>query len=186
MNNLEQIINLDYATTGGLHISNAKENLSVAYVKAMCAAACVNFSTVDTDNESNDITLVGQNFNGKWKRPRLIVQLKTTSKLSYVDHDNQQLHYPLSIKNYNDLRETDDLPKILVVLLCPENNSEWVHWSALGTKIRFSAYWVDLAGKQAVPNKSTVTVQIPLEQEFNSITILELLNHHSERGVQHV
>ncbi len=185
MNNISEIAPNTYVDNGGLHKTQAQEALSVAYVRAMCAAARVNISTLDVDNESNDITLVGQGFKGQWKRPKIIVQLKSTSNDKYLDIKNQVLNYPLSIKNYNDLRETDDLPKILVVLFSPIDNNEWIQWSALGSKLRFSGYWVSLAGKPEVSNKTNVTVKVPLKQAFHTDSLLSLLNYHSEKGISH-
>ncbi|WP_422102693.1 DUF4365 domain-containing protein [Vreelandella sp.] len=167
----------------GLHITDAQERFSAAYVKLMCAAAKINYSEPKTDNESVDLELIGKGFQGKWKKPRILAQLKCTSNYNYVDMVNQELSYPLSLKNYNDLRESDDLPKILIVVFCPKNHTEWVQYSALQSKIRFSGYWVSLEGAPEVNNKKTVTVKVPFAQAFNNLTLIELMKVYSARGV---
>lgn len=167
----------------GLHITDAQERFSSAYVKLMCAAAKINYSEPTTDNESIDIELIGKGFRGKWKRPRLLAQLKCTSNYKYIDLKNQELVFPLPLKNYNDLRETDDLPKILIVVFCPKDNSEWVEHSSLQSKIRFSGYWVSIEGYPEVPNTTNVTVRVPFSQAFNNLTLLELMASHSAKGI---
>lgn len=170
-------------TSYGLHITDAQERFSAAYVKLMCAAAKINYSEPKTDNESIDIELIGKGFNGKWKKPRVLAQLKCTSNFKYIDMENQELSFPLPLKNYNDLRETDDLPKILIVVLCPKDHFEWLEYSALQTKVRFSGYWLSLEGFPAVKNTTTVTVKIPFSQAFNNLTLIELMAEHSAKGI---
>ncbi|WP_444886484.1 DUF4365 domain-containing protein [Microbulbifer sp. JMSA008] len=169
-------------TQGGLDIAAAKEQYSYAYVKAMCAAAGVNYSEMRTDNESIDIELIGSGFSGKWKRPRVLAQLKCTSRFEYFDSKMQSIRYPLSIKNYNDLRETDDLPKILIVVFCPVASNEWVQWNPISSQLRFSGYWTRLVGEPEVPNKSTISVEVPFSQPFNNVTLIDLLKNLSEGG----
>ncbi|MEZ8274277.1 hypothetical protein AB6C54_24110 [Vibrio splendidus] len=63
----------------GMHITAAQEMFSYAYVKLMCASAKIKYSTSPVDDESVDIEFVGSGFKGKWKRPRILAQLKCTS-----------------------------------------------------------------------------------------------------------
>ncbi|WP_300358812.1 DUF4365 domain-containing protein [uncultured Pseudoalteromonas sp.] len=170
-------------TSYGLHITDAQERFSAAYVKLMCAAAKINYSEPKTDNESIDIELIGKGFSGKWKKTRVLAQLKCTSNYKYIDMEKQELSFPLSLKNYNDLRETDDLPKILIVVFCPKDHCEWIEYSALQTKVRFSGYWLSLEGLPTVENEKTVTVKIPFSQAFNNLTLIELMNYYSSKGI---
>ncbi|AZG72576.1 DUF4365 domain-containing protein [Shewanella livingstonensis] len=167
----------------GLHITDAQERFSSAYVKLMCAAAKINYSESKTDNESIDIELIGKGFQGRWKKPRILAQLKCTSNYNYIDMNKQELSFPLPIKNYNDLRGIEDLPKILIVVFCPEDNNEWVQYSALQSNIRFSGYWVSLEKAPEMSNKTSVTVKIPFSQAFNNLTLIELMKQHSARGL---
>ncbi len=167
----------------GLHITDAQERFSSAYVKLMCAAAKINYSEPTSDNESVDIELIGKGFQGRWKRPRILAQLKCTSNYKYIDMEKQELSFPLPIKNYNDLREVDDLPKILIVVFCPKDNHDWVQYSSLQSKVRFSGYWVSLEGEPAVNNKTSVIVKVPFTQAFNNLTLIELMEQYSARGL---
>ncbi|EGQ8512162.1 DUF4365 domain-containing protein [Vibrio parahaemolyticus] len=88
-----------------------------------------------------------------------------------------------NIKNYNDLREVDDLPKILIVVFCPKDNQEWVQHSSLQSNVRFSGYWVSLEGEPEVSNKTSVTVKVPFSQAFNNLTLIELMKQYSARGL---
>lgn len=173
-----------FSSSYGMHITDAQEKFSAAYVKLMCAAAKINYSQPSTDNESIDLELIGKGFKGNWKKPRILVQLKCTSNYKYIDMDNQVLSFPLPLKNYNDLRESDDLPKILIVVFCPKDNREWVQYSSLHSKVRFSGYWVSIQGKPEVKNKSTVTIKVPFSQEFNNVTLLALMEQYSAKGLK--
>ncbi|TOJ94486.1 hypothetical protein CGI27_24440 [Vibrio parahaemolyticus] len=170
-------------TSYGLHLTDAQERFSSAYVKLMCAAAKINYSEPTTDNESIDIELIGRGFQGRWKKPRILAQLKCTSNYKYIDMEKQELSFPLPIKNYNDLREVDDLPKILIVVFCPKDNQEWVQHSSLQSNVRFSGYWVSLEGEPEVSNKTNVTVKVPFSQAFNNLTLIELMKQYSARGL---
>ena len=60
------------------------------------------------------------------KRPRIEFQLKATSQdVLKADH----VAFPLPIKNYDDLRVETITARILIVLVMPENEIEWLECS---------------------------------------------------------
>ncbi|MEZ8273577.1 DUF4365 domain-containing protein [Vibrio splendidus] len=96
---------------------------------------------------------------------------------------NQELVFKLPIKNYNDLREVDDLPKILIVVFCPKDHNEWVSHTCLKSEVRFSGYWTCIQGFPAVNNGTKVTVRIPFSQFFSNVSLIELMEKYSARGL---
>ncbi|MEM1394803.1 MAG: DUF4365 domain-containing protein [Cyanobacteria bacterium P01_H01_bin.150] len=61
------------------------------------------------------------------RAPRLELQLKSTSRDVLTD---KLLRYPIKLKNYDDLRMVDfAIPRILVVVLLPDNLGDWVRQS---------------------------------------------------------
>jgi hypothetical protein len=75
--------------------------------------------------------------------PRIELQLKCTSDSLRGEH----VVCRLKSKNYNDLR-LDDLvvPRILVVLLVPRDESEWFQQTEAELSRRRCAYWISLGG----------------------------------------
>ena len=93
-------------------------------------------------------------------RPRIELQLKCTSG-NVVR--GERLVYPLPRKNYDDLRATDLLvPRLLIVVLVPEAEDEWLRHSTDELSLRRCGYWVSLRGASETKNTSTVTVELPL------------------------
>lgn len=98
--------------------------------------------------------------------------MKCTVAPSYVNGD---LHFPLPIKNYNDLRPTDVLvPRILIVVVTHASTAKWIEVSPPDSTIRECGYWLSLRGMPPTSNTTSVTVTIPLGNKFtpNSLTAL--------------
>jgi len=97
-----------------MDINKQKELLSLAYVKAVSATAGLGWSSPSPD-EGIDICLGFEGTIGKMRSPRLELQAKATSR--ELLRDDGMIHFPLRIKNYNDLRPTNVMvPRILVVM----------------------------------------------------------------------
>ncbi|WP_089130805.1 DUF4365 domain-containing protein [Tolypothrix sp. NIES-4075] len=77
-----------------------------------------------TDIGGIDIIISGTEQEYSLYPPRLEVQVKSTS----IDvMSDEVIRYPLKLKNYNELRKQKTLvPKILIVVLIPDNLIEWV------------------------------------------------------------
>ncbi len=79
-----------------------------------------------------------------------------------------QLYYDLDVKNYNDLRAPAPMcPRLLVVLVLPEQGEEWLHQTAEELVLRRCAYWLWLGRAEATTATTTLRVQIPLGQVFS-------------------
>lgn len=143
-----------------------KESLSVAYIKAVAATVGLGWYIPSPDDDSVDIGLAATGTKGTIRSPRLELQAKATSRdLLYNDGT---IHFPLSIKNYDDLRPGNLMvPRILVVMIIPEDIGQWLEISDEQMLIRHCAYWCSLREQQETTNKENVMVYIPVSQRFD-------------------
>jgi hypothetical protein len=142
-----------------MNITQRMECLSRAYVQAVAAYAGFQVSKPDVDDDSIDGIIMSR----IGKRPRIEFQLKATSQdVLKVDH----VAFPLPIKNYDDLRVETITARILIVLVMPENEVEWLECSQDALSLRRCAYWHTLSGKPETSNSTTVTVHLPRSQMF--------------------
>ena len=137
------------------------EQLSLAYVRAIAAEGGYQVGRPEPDVDSVDGVL----FSASGRRPRIDFQAKATSQPLAR---RGVLRFPLPVKNYNDLRADTMTPRILIVLLLPGDSSAWLTQNTDELCLRHCAYWLSLAGRQAVPNTHTVTVDIPTANIFGS------------------
>jgi hypothetical protein len=99
----------------------------------------------------------------------LEVQLKASSQNILREDD---LVFPLPLKNYEELRCETMTPRLLVVFLLPDDKSDWLEQSEEQMISRRCAYWVSLLGKPDTKNKTNVTVHLP---RTNCLTVENLI-----------
>ena len=112
-------------------------------------------------------------------RPLLDLQLKATVNLERPR--DGFLHFPLGIKNYNDLRIEVQILRLLVVLDLPKDEQLWMTITEAELILRHRAYWLNLQGYEETANQSSVTVPIPEENLFN-VENLRTLMEQSRKG----
>lgn len=118
---------------------------------------------------------------GRIRAPRLELQLKSTSRDLLEDN---YLRSPLKLRNYNDLRLLDfAIPRILVVLVLPENLGDWLQQSESELCIRYCAYWVSLRGMLETQNTTTVTISILRSNQF-TVAALQSIMQRIGQGVE--
>ena len=141
-------------------LNTLKEQFSLAYIYAVATRAGYLIDGVRVDRDSVDGVLKGD----FGRRPRIEFQAKATARdLVRSDH----IAFPLPIKNYDDLRVDTMTPRLLIVVLLPDDQSQWLKQSPDATCMRHCGYWLSLANRPPVPNTTTTTVHIPLAQVFD-------------------
>ena len=136
------------------------EQLSLAYVRAIAAQGGYQVGRPEPDVDSVDGVLLST----VGRRPRIDFQAKATSQsLGRSD----VIHFPLPAKNYEDLRADTLTPRLLIVLLLPRDNSDWLAQTTTELCLRHCAYWLSIAEHPARSNKHTVTVDIPTANIFD-------------------
>jgi len=148
-------------------IDNQKEHFSYAYARAVGATAAVSVATPEVDDDSIDLVLFQKATGTVFRSPRLELQVKC-SEQGAVTVSDTHVHYPLKLKNYDELRADDVLvPRILLVVLVPNDLGDWLKWTAQELAVRRAGYWLSLRGMPPTANTTSVTVQVPLTNEFS-------------------
>jgi hypothetical protein len=153
-----------------MHVTHRQEQFSNAFLLAVAAAAGCSAAKPSVDNDSIDWTLS----NTMRRRPKLDVQLKCTSL--QVNEDGF-FHYALKKKNYDDLIIEVSSPRILVLVIVPEEIGHWMKQTNDELILRRCAYWRSLAGMPMNDNENSVTVTV---SAANLLTV-ESLNQIMEK-----
>lgn len=152
--------------------NDRKEQLSVAFAKAIAAKAGYVTSQPSLDRDSVDLTVSA----GGDMSPSLALQMKATSVATWTDAG---LPFVLKRKNYDDLRARRIIPLILVVLEMPQDESDWFIWKEDELVLRRCAWWLSIKGSPAIETESR-TVHIPRSQPFNADSLPDLMRRIRE------
>lgn len=157
-----------------MDLNRRKEEFSNAFVQAVVSAAGYTLAKPSVDDDSVDWMIAASKKTGEFRSPRLELQLKSTSN---VEIRNAVLPFPLKLKNYDELRPTNFLvPRILVVVLLPDNVDQWLELSEERLVLRHCAYWTSLRGREEVDNDYQVTVHLPEEQKFDVQSLSSIMS----------
>jgi hypothetical protein len=144
----------------------------------VAATARVNISRPEVDEDSIDVSFSRKSVAGGAVSPRLDAQLKCATDLSET---NGVFHYPLKVKNYNELVGVHFVPRILIVVLAPSSLGEWTTQTQHSLCLYHCGYWVSLRDLPLSGNSSTVTVKISRGAVFSVKTLQELLPAGEQR-----
>ena len=147
-----------------MDINDQKATFSEAYARAIASIAGLVCSKPELDRDSVDIRFESQT------SPFIAIsaQLKSTSRTDVIV--GNEIHFPLPVKNYNDLRATTIMPRILIILVLPEKPIDqdeqpqlWVNQTPESLALLKCAYWTSLVNSPQTNNQSTVTITIPMD-----------------------
>ncbi|MCU0552562.1 MAG: DUF4365 domain-containing protein [Leptolyngbya sp. Prado105] len=150
-----------------MDINLQKEQFSYAHIYAIAAAAGYSFQLAPRppDYDGIDVIIAGRDETNWIRYPRLELQVKSTSA-EIISTDS--IRFPLSIKNYDDLRiEHLQTPRILVVVILPVAPQDWTRQAEQELCLRHTAYWISLHGYPASQNQTTITISIPRQNILN-------------------
>lgn len=167
-----------------LALSDMQDLYSMAFVKAIVASAGYNYSCLERDRTSSDLNIEISDTSGyELAYDRLVVQVKCT--YSHLINQDGNIHFPLPIKNYNDLR-TGINPKILVVVLVPRSDITpvipWIECNNEHTIFRYKAYWKSIHDFPPTENRESVTVLVPIKNVFDVETVNKLVDRMAVQG----
>ncbi len=138
-----------------------QEDISISYLRAVCAEAKVDFTLRQRDSDSKDVTLSKKitTSSGLNVFVDLNVQLKSTYSSSEYSVSGNNIIYKLKAKNYNELCAKTTTDIVLALLILP-NADNWIAQNHDELKISKSMYWCSLSGKTPTLNASTVSIAL--------------------------
>jgi hypothetical protein len=113
--------------------------------------------------------------------PQLDIQLKSTTTAEVRE---AEVIYDLEVRAYNLLRQDifPGRPRILVLLVLPEDESQWVSQSEDDLILRRCAYWICLRGAAPTTNQKTIRIAIPRSNLFSAEAVQRLMDEASKEA----
>ncbi len=161
--------------------NHRQEALCRAYVQAVAELAGVATSVpvpdYGVDLSLREIVQRGQrHLDG---RLQLDLQLRSTTRAhlteAHVGHD-------LDVPTHDFLRELSSVCCLLVVLVLPDEEAQWLSQSIEELVLRRCAYWCSLRGADPARTVSSVRISIPRSQVFSVQAVQEMLNRLRQGG----
>jgi hypothetical protein len=81
-------------------------------------------------------------------------------------HTDDKLSFKLTLKNYDDLRADTMLPRLLILLLLPQDENDWLIHEPNRLILQHCAYYINLKGLPASSNLGHQTIYIPLSNRL--------------------
>ena len=158
-----------------LPMNQRKSRLSLACIEAVSSQAGYQVVEIKVDEDSVDATFYGD-FGLK---PRIDFQAKATAR-DLVKSDGQ-IHYPLPKKNYDDLRVESITPRILIIMLMPDDPDDWIEQTDEALCVRHGVYWQSILGAPDSANTDSVTVYVPIANMLDSEQLLRMMRKAERR-----
>lgn len=155
-----------------------KEELSRAYVHVVAAKCGFALGHWTQDQSCIDVTVgaAGVLGAGSLADPKLDVQLKCTANQALVGQHHVALQ--LARRQYERLTAKSFIPKVLVVLVLPEQEDDWVVHSPEQLVLRRCAYFMVTTGLPPITTETTV-VHVPLVNVFSPDALSAMLGRLS-------
>jgi Domain of unknown function (DUF4365) len=107
------------------------------------------------------------------------LQLRSTARASVTE---TEIKLDLDVETYDYLRTPETFcPRILVVLVMPAEETEWVNQSPDELAIRHCAYWLSLHNHAETSARSTIRIRIPLTCLFSVEAVHAIMHRLQER-----
>ena len=159
-----------------MDLSQQKEQFSRAYVHAVASVAGFSLYESKVDDDSIDVGFAqrGGVDGDCYRSPKIEAQLKCTSREEVGGKD--AISFDLKVKNYNEICPEHFLvPRILIVVIVPENIDEWLHQTEEELVLRRCAWWMSLRGEPMSDNVKTIRVSLPRAQVFGPQSLRDIM-----------
>ena len=153
-----------------------ESELSLAYLHAVAASASFSVTVPHIDSDGVDALISAK---GRLQpdslrtSPRIEVQLKAT--VNAVVNVDGKIPFVLSAKNYQELSDLTVLPRLLVLLVLPQDPAQWLVHEPERLLLQKCAYFLNLKGFPARPNVDRPTVHIPVSNTLTPEALTELM-----------
>jgi hypothetical protein len=158
-----------------------QEALSRAYVRAVAAQAGVMCSEPEQDLGIDMCLRAVRSRGRRYSDVSGVIDLQVKS-VTRAERTDTAVVYDLAVKNYDDLREEgDNCPRFLVVVVMPEDETEWLSQSPEQLVLRHCAYWLSLRGYPATTATTSVRLALPRSNVFSVEAVRALMAGLRER-----
>ncbi|RZS32194.1 uncharacterized protein DUF4365 [Herbihabitans rhizosphaerae] len=131
-----------------------------SFVRVLASAAGLTVAKADLDVTGDDYTICRKGNHGGTRHPKIDVQVKSWSRRSAVHHDGHW-HYSMRPGHFNELAGTDfPLPRYLILVIVPDQRSEYAETRPDSLLVRFAAYSMSLQDRERVDPNSTAKVPV--------------------------
>jgi hypothetical protein len=107
------------------------------------------------------------------------LQLRSTTRAGVTD---ALVHFDLDLQTYDFLRELSAVRCILVVLVQPDDETQWLSQSLEELLIRECAFWYSLRGMGPTTATSSIRIAVPRSQVFSVQEVRAILNRLGQGG----
>jgi len=154
------------------------EDMSEAYLRALCAANGFSIDRSNHDNDGYDVEISCKDRltpDSLLRSPKLDVQLKSSYSKITCNEDGS-ITFSLEVKNYKTLIQTDRMvPQILVVFHMHKDETLWLEHTSDWLKITKCAYWINLQGYKDTENEHTININIPSDHILTKESLLDIM-----------
>lgn len=158
-----------------------KEELSYAYLHAVAAKVGYSCDRPNKDKDSIDAKVFArwEDSEGiEFTSPEISFQLKATVK---CEVKNGKFSFDLSMKNYRDLKKKHPFPRLLLVLVLPENSEEWLDVSSEYLISKKCCYWCNMMPLPDINNDSKIRVAIHTSNLLTPEILRKLMEKSARR-----
>lgn len=146
------------------HITKRQDQFSVAYIRAVAAAAGCTISVPEVDDDKIDIIVSSRARGKRHTKPKLDLQIKSVTSGPAV---KETFSYSVDVDTYDALRDTMcAIPRLLVVVLLPRNYQLWMSQSHDNLTMQHCGYWHSLLGARDIRPAASTAVQISRDNIF--------------------
>ncbi|MEU1620354.1 DUF4365 domain-containing protein [Streptomyces sp. NPDC008238] len=166
---------------GGLATTSCMETLQVGYLHAVAAAAGCSLAQPFPDNGIDWHISHSSHGHDVDDEVTIKVQLKCTYQVA-PRPPGPTFAFTLENEHLVKLaRNPVSVHKILVVMLVPRTQEEWLRAGHDRLELRHCCYWTNLAG-QAVTGRRKTTVRIPTARIFDDRALCEIMTRVGAGG----
>lgn len=157
--------------------TDLQAQFSLAYVSAVAAVG--GFFAEEqgrgADKDGIDMSILRRGPLGLARSPRLDLQVKSEGRIAPAENP---FSYKLKAKNYNDLCGVGfHSPRLLVVVLVPEDAAHWMGHSEAELALRHCGYWASLATESSLPDGATSkTIKIDRANVFSPQSLTDIMD----------
>jgi hypothetical protein len=155
--------------------AHRQEALSRAYIAVIAARCGFNCSYRAFDYGVDTAIHEIREREGRYSETGITLDVQAKSTIGVIV-TTTHIQYDLDVLAYNDLRNPPlGNPRILVLLVLPDEEDNWTDQSEDRLEIRHCAYWMSLTRMPATKNKRTIRISIPRANIFSVAALAGLM-----------